>query len=419
MPALLSYALLAAGIFAGLASFASSRARLLLFYALMFMTMGGVQLEVPLLGGGMRSLLALLLLIASRRTVASAVYWLKEARILNSAIALASYLAASNLLLSFAPSFKTQFENTGNFIFFLLCVAFMLSATPRQVIWLLVVMCLGLFSNILAYMPRWLPFMSGVTVFGPVPHYQEPAGSGLLLLPLLLMAIHQGRRAWIRLLALGTLGFVTVATFITGARTPMAAYMLVLMLYRRRLWWAVLVLLTGVFAFSLMPETTQTQRMIDRIQQLSVAARTGTLRENPDAGMRLENIRIALNGFSEKPVFGWGVGSWYAYRQQMTGIIGYELSAHSGWALLLFETGIVGTILYLFFISCCIRGLQKRFTDSLHENIGHAALLSIASILVVSLGGDTLLKRGSFTLFSLAAYSRCQGLRLRLSESDE
>ena len=321
--------------------------------------------------------------------------------------------------LSLAPSFRTQFENAGNFIFFLLSVAFMLFSTPRQVVWLLFSMGLGLFSNILAYAPRWLPFMSGVTVFGPIPHYQEPAGSGLLLLPLLLMTLHSVRRTWMRLLTLCTLGFVTVSTFITGARTPMIAYLLVLMFYRRKFWWAVLVLSAGVLAFSMMPETSQTQRMIDRIQQLTVAARTGTLRENPDAGMRLENIRIALEGFSRRPFFGWGVGSWNAYRQQRTGILGYKLSTHSGWALLLFETGLVGTILYFFFLNRCIRGSRTRFTDSLHENIGFVALLSIASILLVSLGGDTLLKRGSFSLFSLAAYSRCQRLRLRLSESVE
>jgi hypothetical protein len=416
---LLYYFLLAAGVLLTIASFVSARARLIMFYLLMFMTMGGLQFEVPLLGGGMRSYLALLLLAASGRTVSAAIAWLREARILHSAITLVVYLVASNLVLSLAPSFKTAFENAGNMVFFLLCVSFMLAGTRRQVQWLLVVMGLGLFSNILAYMPKWVPFMSGVTIFGPVPHYQEPAGSGLFLLPLLLLALHSARGNWTRLLIVGALGLITVATFVTGARTPAIAYFVVLMLYKRKLWWAMLVLVGGIMAFSLMPETTQTQRMVDRIQQLSTAARTGTLQENPDAGMRLENIRIALDGFADKPVFGWGIGSWYAYRQQRTGMLGYELSAHSGWALLLFETGLAGVIIFFFFVSRCLHGLKTRFTDSFTDNIGFVAVLLTVAIMLLSLGGDSLLKRGSYTLFGLGAYSRCFRIRQQAAERDQ
>jgi O-antigen ligase len=412
---LLYYSLFAAGVLLTLASFVSARARLLMFYILMFMTMGGIQIEVPLLGAGMRSYLALLLLAASGRTVSRAVAWLRNARILHAAVMLTAYLVVSNMVLSPAPSFKTTFENAGNFVFFLLCVAFMLEGTRRQVIWLLVVMGLGLFSNILAYMPRWVPFMSGVTIFGPIPHYQEPAGSGLFLLPLLLLALHTTRGNWTRLLILAALILITVATFITGARTPAIAYFVVLILYRRRLWWALLVMTAGIVAFTLLPETTQTQRMVDRIQQLSTAARTGTLQENPDAGMRIENIRIALEGFTEKPVFGWGINSWYSYRQQQTGMLGYELSTHSGWALLLFETGLVGVFLFFYFISRCLHGLRTRFTGSFTDDIGFVAVLLTVAILLLSLGGDSLLKRGSYTLFGLGAYSRCARLRMETS----
>ncbi len=417
MSGLLTYALTAMGILLALTSVVSARSRLILFYALMFMTMGGLQLEVPLLGSGMRSALALLLLVVSWRTVATAVAWLRATRILAPAALLAVYLVVSNLVLSSDPSFKTSFENAGNLVFFVLCIAFLLSADDRQIKWVLAVMGLGLASNILAYAPKWIPFMSGVSLFGPIPHYQEPAGSGLFLLPLLLMAFHTARRPGVRFLTLGCLAFVTVATFITGARTPTAAYIAVLALYRRKIWWALLLMVTGVFIFTLLPENEQTERMVDRIQQLSLAARTGTLQQNPDAGMRLENIRIALEGFTERPVFGWGVGSWYSYRQTSTGMLGYTLSAHSGWALLLFETGLAGMILYLFLIYRCLKGLQLRFTGILADDIGFVGLLGTLAVMVVSLGGDTLLKRGTFMLLGLAAFSRCARLRSEASRT--
>ncbi len=411
MPSPLYLLIVAAGLLLTLTSLVSARARRLLFYALMFMTMGGLQLEVPFFGSGMRSYLALLLLAVSGRSVTVAVAWLRSTRILNSAIALAVYIVASNLILSSDPSFKTAFENAGNFVFFLLCVAFLLSGTDKQVRWLIIVTALGLFSNILAYTPRWVPFLAGTTVFGPVPHYQEPAGSGLFLLPVLLMAWHAARRPRTRFLTLCGLAFVTVATFITGARTPTAAYIAVLALYRRKVWWALLLMIMGLFVFTLLPENEQTERMVDRIQQLSMAARTGTLQENPDAGMRIENIRIALTGFTEKPVFGWGVGSWYSYRQTSTGMLGYTLSAHSGWALLLFETGLVGTILYFFFVIRCLKGLPLRFSGNLAEDIGFVAVLGTLAVLVVSLGGDTLLKRGTFMLLGLGAFARIRRFR--------
>lgn len=408
--------LVAAGLLLTLTSLVSARARRLLFYALMFMTMGGLQLEVPLIGSGMRSYLALLLLAVSGRSVTVAIAWLRSTRTLNSAIALAVYIVASNLILSADPSFKTAFENAGNFVFFLLCVAFLLDGTDRQVRWLLVVTGLGLFSNILAYTPRWIPFLSGTTLFGPVPHYQEPAGSGLFLLPLLLMAWHSARRPQTRLLTLCGLAFVTVATFITGARTPTAAYIAILALYRRKVWWVLLMMVTGLLVFTLLPENEQTERMVDRIQQLSMAARTGTLQENPDAGMRIENVRIALAGFTEKPVFGWGVGSWYSYRQTSTGMLGYTLSAHSGWALLLFETGLAGTILYFFFIIRCLKGLPLKFSGNLGEDIGFVAVLGTLAIMVVSLGGDSLLKRGTFLLMGMGAYGRIVRFRNEIAE---
>ncbi|HRY61033.1 MAG TPA: hypothetical protein P5266_02465, partial [Candidatus Fermentibacter sp.] len=207
MSGLLTYALTAMGILLALTSVVSARSRLILFYALMFMTMGGLQLEVPLLGSGMRSALALLLLVVSWRTVATAVAWLRATRILAPAALLAVYLVVSNLVLSSDPSFKTSFENAGNLVFFVLCIAFLLSADDRQIKWVLAVMGLGLASNILAYAPKWIPFMSGVSLFGPIPHYQEPAGSGLFLLPLLLMAFHTARRPGVRFLTLGCLAF--------------------------------------------------------------------------------------------------------------------------------------------------------------------------------------------------------------------
>lgn len=417
MTGLLYIAFIALILYLALTSKGSSRSRLILFNILVFMTMAGIQIDVPVLGSGMRSFLAFLLLVMSDKAVVSAVALLKATRILSAGFTLAMYIVFSHVLLSGAISPKTLFEHVGNFGFFLLCVATLLNGSQRHLVWFLVSLGSGLFYNIVTYMPAWIPMLSGTTIFVPVPHYQLPASSGLLLLPLFLMLFHSVKKRRDRLLCAAAVVFLTLATFLTGARTPTAAYIFILSVYRRKLWWTILIAILGVVSFSFLPENTQTERMITRIQELSYAARTGSLSENPDAGMRLDNIELALQGFSERPLFGWGIDSWASFRQARTGTIGYYLAAHSGFALLLIETGIVGFFIYFYFVYCCLRGLKLSFSGSLVADIGYVAVLGTVGILLVSIGGDSLLRRGTFAFFSLGAFCRCWKYRKALRES--
>jgi len=404
-------------VYLALTSKGSSRSRLILFNILVFMTMAGIQIDVPVLGSGMRSFLAFLLLIVSDKAVVSAISLLKATRILASGFTLAMYIVFSHVLLSGAITFKTLFEHVGNFGFFLLCVATLLNGTQKHLIWFLISLGSGLLYNIVIYMPAWVPQLAGATLFAPLPHYQLPASSGLLLLPLFLMLLHSVKKRRDKILCVAALIFLTVATFLTGARTPTASYIFILSVYRRKAWWTILIASIGILSFSLLPENTQTERMVSRIQELSFAARTGTLSENPDAGMRLDNIELALEGFSERPLFGWGIDSWTSFRQARTGTIGYFLAAHSGFVLLLMETGLVGFFIYFYFVYCCIRGIRLSFSGSLVADIGYVAVLGTAAILLVSIGGDTLLRRGTFSFFSLGAFCRCWKYRKALQDA--
>ncbi len=386
-----------------LASFASAKARRILLYTLVFMTMAGIQVQVPLVGSGMRSYLAFLLLILSRGTVASGMSKLDRIGVLRPLAILCGYLVLSHIFLSQTPTFKTAFEHAGNFVFFVLTASFLGSSSEREVSRMMLATGLGLFANVVQYMPAWIPFLSGYELLGPVPHYQEPASSGLLLLPILLSVLHATRGRFRRFLTLCGVAFLSAATFITGARAPSGVFVVILALYRRSIWWALLVLGAGAAVFASLPQTTQTERMISRMEQLTQAARTGTLAENPDAGMRLGNVRIAFQGFEQRPIFGWGVGSWFGYRQQRTGLLGYSLSVHNGWALLFFETGLFGVLTYLFLVWKCIRGVPLRFTRDFADNLGYVGVLGTVAVLLISLGGDALLVRASFCFFSFAA----------------
>lgn len=398
-----------------LSALGSQRARWSLLYVMVYMTTAGIQMQVPFVGLGVRLFLALLLLVISRHTVSAGMARLRSAGILGPMTTLSVYLVLSNLVINPSPTFKTAFEMAGNYIFFVLTVSYLLRGTQDRIRGFLVTMVFGLLTPILQYMPAWVPFMRGWSFLGPIPHYQEPASSGMLLLPFLLIAWHSHPTASRKIFMLASMVFITAATFVTGARAPSGAYIAILAFYRRKLWWAVMVILFGLATYLVMPKTEQTQRMVDRIQQLASAAQTGTLREDPDAGMRLDNVRMARQGISEKPVFGWGVGSWFAFRQERTGLMGYDLSMHSGWMLLLFETGIVGLVLYLYAIFKCMKGVRLSFRGVLIEDIGYLAVLGTTAVFLISLGGDALLVRASFAIFALGAFARCERLSPRLS----
>jgi len=50
-------------------------------------------------------------------------------------------------------------------------------------------------------------------------------------------------------------------------------------------------------------------------------------------------------------------------------------------------------------------------------DIGYVAVLGTAAILLVSIGGDTLLRRGTFSFFSLGAFCRCWKYRKALQDA--
>lgn len=412
MPQLLNNLLGAFLLLLMVMSLGSDRARWILLYILIYMTMAGVQLDVPVLGSGMRSFIAFLLLLSSWPTVSRGMARLDRKGILRPASALSAYLLLSHLILCPTPNFKSSFEIVGNYIFFVLLVSFLLKGPEKRVHGLVGALALGLFSNVASYMPAWVPFLEGSEVLGPLPHYQEPASSAMLLLPIMLMVLNSARGRGRKTLILAGLAFLTVATFYTGARAPLAVYVLILAFYRRRVLWTAFVVLVGVAGFLAMPRSTQTERTLNRIEQLAHAAQTGSLSQNPDAEMRIQNIGMAWEGFQERPFLGWGVGSWYGFRQERSGQLGYNLSIHNGWALLIFELGLAGVLLYLYFAWRCTRGISPRFGGVLSRNIGYVGLLQVASTFLVSMGGDALLVRATYGVFALAAFSRCAEIDL-------
>jgi O-antigen ligase len=412
MPHLLSNLLGAFLLLLMVMSLGSDRARWILLYVLIYMTMAGVQLDVPVLGSGMRSFIAFLLLLSSWPTVSHGMARLDRKGILRPATALSAYLLLSHLILCPTPNFKSSFEIVGNYIFFVLLVSFLLKGPEKRVHGLVGALALGLSSNVASYMPAWVPFLQGREILGPLPHYQEPASSAMLLLPMMLMALSSARGRGRKALILAGLAFLTVATFYTGARAPLAVYVLILAFYRRRVLWTAFVVLAGVAGFLAMPRSTQTERTISRIEQLATAAQTGSLSQNPDAEMRIQNIGMAWEGFQERPFLGWGVGSWYGFRQERSGQLGYNLSIHNGWALLIFELGLVGLLLYLFFAWKCVKGVSPKFRGIISRDVGYIGLLQVASTFLVSMGGDALLVRATYGVFALAAYSRCAEIDL-------
>ena len=97
---------------------------------------------------------------------------------------------------------------------------------------------------------------------------------------------------------------------------------------------------------------------------------------------RWNYIRMAVEGWLQKPFLGHGLDSFKYYNQQITGAFHY---AHNNYAEMLYDFGLVGFILYYTFPVICIRRLWK-MPQAL--NARRALGLSlIAAVLLFDLGG--------------------------------
>ena len=144
-----------------------------------------------------------------------------------------------------------------------------------------------------------------------------------------------------------------------------------------------------------------------------------------DPSIRLNITRDCLRMFRHRPVLGWGLGTfptvYPSFRSFYTNLFVNE--AHNDYAQLLAETGLVGFVLMLWFISCVYRSGLPRSSHSWEFRwdgaVSLAALLGCTGLLVHSFADFNLQIPANaaifYTLCGLAATPLPKSFRKRAS----
>ncbi len=236
----------------------------------------------------------------------------------------------------------------------------------------------------------WVP-QSGGWIYGPYVNHNHYAGLMEMLTPVPLVIAMSPRMSrqtrWLTGIAASVMA---ASLLLSGSRGGMIAFavemVLLAILLRRRIevktigvMAAILFLVLVLFGW------------LGKLQLTDwLASGPGSTRAELSEGTRLSIDRDTLRMFAQRPLSGWGLGSFPVvypqFRSFYTGLLVDR--AHNDYAQLLAETGIAGFAITVWFLFITLRGaLRKIKQDPLGTNglIGLCALLGISGILVHSL----------------------------------
>jgi O-antigen ligase len=255
---------------------------------------------------------------------------------------------------------------------------------------------LASFSLLLGLVPNgklygiWKPHYGGQP-YGPYVNHNHYAGLMEMLTPFLLVLaatrVTQGRRK----IAVAVIAAVMAGTiFLCGSRGGMLAFagqavLLVVLLRPRQENWkrhlllgAGLAAMIGVIVWIGGNELT---RRLASIQSETQQELTG--------GVRLTIDRDCLRMWREKPLFGWGLGTFpVVYPQFRSFYTNFFVNqAHNDYLQLLTETGLAGFAIALWFLVLTFRHAWAKlnnWTENANGSLTVAALLGCVGILVHS-----------------------------------
>lgn len=235
------------------------------------------------------------------------------------------------------------------------------------------------------------PHMGG-WIYGPYVNHNHYAGLMELLIPIpLVLSLSRLAHEKERTAAGIAAAIMTGTVFLSGSRGGMLAVFvefvflaLVLLRQRKSARLAVGVLAFAVVLVSLLAWLGG-KELTTRVTSISSEARTEI-----SGGMRLSIDRDALRMFRQKPLLGWGLGSFPVvypkFRSFYTNFFVNE--AHNDWLQLLTEVGLLGFATTLWFLIVVYRtALPKigNWTSNVTGAVTLASTLGLTGILVHSL----------------------------------
>ncbi len=237
----------------------------------------------------------------------------------------------------------------------------------------------------------WIwPLEQGGLIYGPYVNHNHYAGLMEMLIPFpLVLALSRHTEGNRKLVVAGIAALMAGTLFLSGSRGGMLAFVaeiiVLAVLLRKRADWkqplAIGLFLAVMIGFLIWLGGNELTRRLVSIQSEARQELTG--------GVRLTIDRDCLHMFRQRPVLGWGLGTFpVVYPQFRTFYTSFFVNqAHNDYLQLLVETGIPGFGIALWFLVLTFRGAASKlqnWTETINGTLTVAALLGCVGILVHS-----------------------------------
>jgi O-antigen ligase len=232
----------------------------------------------------------------------------------------------------------------------------------------------------------------GGWIYGPYVNHNHYAGLMEMLVPVpLVFAFSRYARGRERWAAASAAAFMGATIFLSGSRGGMVAFALQVAIF---LWFLFRERTGGRAAFLMAAFLVVSLASIEWIGGSEVTARLSTISANKHSELandiRLKINRDALHMFAQRPILGWGLGTFEAVYPQFRSFYTDLLvdKAHNDYLQLLTETGLLGFAIMIWFLVSAIRpALPKirNWPSDVNGAVALAALIGISGILVHSL----------------------------------
>ena len=265
----------------------------------------------------------------------------------------------------------------------------------------------------------------GGWIYGPYVNHNHYAGLMEMLVPVpLVFAFSRYARGRERWAAASAAAFMGATIFLSGSRGGMVAFALEVAIF---LWFLFRERTGGRAAFLMATFLVISLASIAWIGGSDVTARLSTISANKHSELandiRLKINRDALHMFAQRPILGWGLGTFETVYPQFRSFYTDLLvdKAHNDYLQLLAETGLLGFAVMIWFLVSALRAALpkiRNWPSDVNGAVALAVLIGISGILVHSLVDFNLQIPANALLFYVLCVVAAMGPRFRNSRRD-
>jgi hypothetical protein len=374
--------------------------RRILFYLFILYAFVSPKIQLPFISSSNpRLFLFLIIFFASPKSFMKTLRKLSAKSEYRLIVVWISYLLFSFSVVAGSSSSAVYYQLIGIMFFYILVVNHVATFRPIDIDRLLLSI---LFAYALTMYGR-LPFVFGLDslpLISEVTRHQEAGCAGMFSLPILFFFLERKNRASIVCLIWVWIGICGTIVFLVSARTAIAGYILIFMVYKRSIRRYIFLAVFSLVIFYKISTSEYASFSNDRI--LTLVNRNEEANEPNEVYFRAKNIEYGLESFREYPIFGVGYLNWQSVFSERANLIGFTRAAHNGYISLLTELGLLGWILFASMIYVNLRGSKLYLTSNSDQNLLYTSSILIMGIFLYAFGGDAFHSRDIYYFLAIS-----------------